>query len=107
MLKPFLESLPPGHKIKVVAEDENASILVLPSAKDLPKDLKDMESILREEAREYDQAKQEVEDSKKTTGNGSIPAAVVEEKYALMVGHTALSPSSRPGGQARLRPARN
>jgi adenylate cyclase len=55
---------------------------------------------LREEAREYEQVRSRVEESKKRSGEAgegsSIPTEVVEATYALMIGHTALSQSSRP-----------
>jgi hypothetical protein len=100
-LESFLENLSPDHLIKVVVEEKNVTYLVLPSADDVPSSTEDKESILREEAREYDQAKEHVEKSKGKTGQ--IPSAVVEDTYALMVGHTALSASSRPRSRPRPR----
>jgi hypothetical protein len=99
LLSKFVDNIPEGHVIKVVAEEDDVTFVVLPAPGDVPTDVEIKEEILREEAREYDQAKKKVEESKQKgaepAGDVSIPPEVVEETYALMVGHSALSPSSR------------
>ena len=100
LLKRFIEDLPEDHIIKVIKEESNVSYIVIPARDSVPTSIEEKEQILREEAREYDQVRSNVENSKKRGGEAgegsSIPAEVTENAYALMIGHTALSPSSRP-----------
>jgi hypothetical protein len=93
-LQRLVEELPEGYKIIVIHEDENSAVLVIPAQEDVPSGTEAKEAILRQEGSDYDDAKRHVEDKKEDSGE--IPKDVVEETYALMVGHTALSPSSRP-----------
>jgi hypothetical protein len=97
-LEPFLSHIPKGHSIQVVKEDSNLTYVVIPAEDALPRNTEEKERILRAEAQEYDEAKERVEESKKSQGGeeNGIPPEVVEETFALMVGHSALSPCSRP-----------
>jgi hypothetical protein len=104
VLRPFIENVPDGHTVKVVREEPGVTYLVIPSKENVPGSVEDKEEIIREEGQEYDQAKQNVEKSKKREpgGRSSLPTDVVEETYALMIGHTALSQSSRPQIRRKL-----
>jgi hypothetical protein len=86
-LSSYIENLPIGHTIKVVAEERDTSVLVLPYVEDIPTDVHSREIVLREESNEYDHVKHHVEESKRRTGKGSIPPETVEETYAMMIGH--------------------
>ena len=97
-LRPFVKEVPSGHKIKVVAEDDDTTVLVLPATEGVPKSAEQIEAVLREEARQYDEARQRVDESKKRRGSDAkseIPEAVLYDTYALMIGNAALSPTSR------------
>jgi len=109
-LKAFVEELPAGHKVHVVAEDENTTVLVLPAVEGIPRDADQIEAILRDEARQYEEARERVDESKqKRPGEErpKIPEPVLRNTYALMIGNTALSPTSRalPRAASRLRAA--